>query len=69
MMYQVQWGGATHQAGSQDLTYARTRRREDEDSRAGTSRMKNKLATHVAGQDQNLVTCPGGSVEVEKTRP
>ena len=30
---------------------------------------KTKLATHVAGQDQNLVTCPGGSVEVEKTRP
>lgn len=69
LMYQVQWGGATHQAGSQDLTYARTRRREDEGSRAGTNRMKNKLATHVAGQDQNLVTCPGGSVEVEKTRP
>ena len=69
LMYQVQWGGATHQEGSQDLTYAHTRRREDEGSRVGTNRMKNKLAMHIAGQDQNLVTCPGGSVEVEKTRP
>ena len=68
-MYQEQWGGATHQAGSQDLTYAGTRQREDEGSRAGTSRMKNKLATHVAGQDQIRLTCPGGNVEVEKTRP